>query len=490
MNNVKLLPGVSLLLLLYLTAVPLRAENSSGPQKTEDAASTQKKKGGASAQKKKGGSKTKKKGEAKNAKKSTGDAPESGPQDEKDSSGVKFKMNSYPSLRFGQALRMDFHVKAQGDFRGLWPERAIDGGVFELHRARIGVEGRFLKHFEYEVEREFRDAFRQLYEDVDVVGRTKNPWRDVYVNFRYFRNFQIKTGKFKLPFGMDQLQGPTKLDFINRSRIGDLLAPARDKGIMAHGRFFERGLNYQAGYFRQDGENARTKDNAHTGEHVFAGRVTATPLRLFPVPAVTKNLELGAALVTSHVGEGPKGLRGRTINQETFFHHINVNGRRVRMGTEMNWRPGPFSLQGEFMHVQEERKGQGLLEEDLSDLIARGWYLSGTWVVTGEKKSEGVEPRKEFLRGWGIGAIELAARYEQLRFSSSEHPGKPSRAPRAANILGNSDRVWTFGINWYLNRWVKIQGNAIREKIEDTQRSPISGRERFWSGQCRLQFVM
>jgi phosphate-selective porin OprO/OprP len=155
----------------------------------------------------------------------------------------------------------------------------------------------------------------------------------------------------------------------------------------------------------------------------------------------------------------------------------------------MNWSPGPFSIKGEFMHLQDERRNQGLLGQDLPDLISRGWYVSGTWAVTGERKIAGIEPRKNFLRG-GIGAVELAGRYEQLRFGSSEHPGPPLRNLRAPNILGNSDRVWTVGANWYLNRWGKIQANAIHEKIEDPLRSPISGRERFWMWICRLQFVL
>ena len=42
----------------------------------------------------------------------------------------------------------------------------------------------------------------------------------------------------------------------------------------------------------------------------------------------------------------------------------------------MNWSPGPFSIKGEFMHLQDERRSQGLLSQDLPDLISRGWYLS------------------------------------------------------------------------------------------------------------------
>ena len=59
-----------------------------------------------------------------------------------------------------------------------------------------------------------------------------------------------------------------------------------------------------------------------------------------------------------------------------------------------------------------------------------------------------------------------------------------------SNIYGNSDRAWTTGINWYLNRFFKVQLNGIHETIEDVNRSPINGRDKYWMGILRLQFSM
>jgi phosphate-selective porin OprO/OprP len=396
-------------------------------------------------------------------------------EEEASSSGVRFQFKKRPSLRFGNWLRIDFRAKFMTDFRIFSPDLNLD--LFALRRARIGIEGNFLnKKFEYQVERELR--------------QTSHPWRDVYVNFRHFRRVQIQGGKFKEPFGLEELTGSGKLDFTYRALISQYLTPARDIGVMAHGRFFKRGLNYQAGVFNQDGENARAKDQAITGERTLAARVWGTPLRLLRLPKPLKKVELGGAFTTCHLREGLNGLRGRSEAKSTFFPRISVRGRRQRLGTEMNWMHGPFSVKGEFMDVRDQRLGQGMRDEDLPDLISRGWYLSGTWVVTGEDKASGVEPRKNFILGRGLGAIELAGRYEQLRSGSSEHPGLPSRSTRAANILPNSDRAWTFGVNWYVHPFVKIQVNGIREKIEDIQRTPLGGHQRFWLAVCHLQFAM
>jgi phosphate-selective porin len=259
---------------------------------------------------------------------------------------------------------------------------------------------------------------------------------------------------------------------------------------MAHGRLFERGLNYEFGFFREDGENALRHDDQGSGRHAFAGRVTGRPLRLVPASGPLGELELGLAFVHSELPESQGGLRGRTVSKQTFFDRRFVNGTRLRLGTQLAWSPGRFGLRGEFMHASEQRLGQSIRGEDLPDLVSRGWYVSASWVLTGERKAGGVVPRHDLLRGWGFGATEIAGRYEQIRFGSATHPGAPSRSLRAANILGNSDRAWTFGVNWYLNRWIKIQGNFVRERIEDPQRVPISGQDRYWSRICRLQFEM
>lgn len=388
--------------------------------------------------------------------------------------GVRFVWKKHPSLRIGNWLRTDFRVRFQFDWRGLdSPEDEEGKGLFDFRRQRIGIEGRVTKFVEYEVSREISEVDFQ--------------WKDVYANLRYFKRFQIRGGRFRVPFSMDQLTGPTNLDFVERSRISDQLAPNRDTGVMAHGTLVE-GFKYQAGWFFNDGDNATLSDNSRTGERTWAGRLTGTPLRTVPVPKIFKDLTLGGAFTVGHVPDGLNSLRGRTATRETYFTRYFVNGQRRRTGAELLWTPGPFSVKGEFVDVSEERKGQSLSATDLPNLIARGWYLSGTWIVTGHRKTGGIEVERAipFIHG-SFGAIELATRYEALRFASDTHDGRPSRSTRAANVLQTSDRVWTFGVNWYASPWTKIQANFMREELEDVFRSPIPGQRILWTQVVRLQ---
>ena len=415
--------------------------------------------------------------------------------------GLRFVWKQHPSLRFGKIARADFEMKVQEDAHASYPgaqdPNAKNGPLqpFDLHRNRVGIQGNLFKHVAYEVERELTE--KELTEKDVIAGLTpQSQWKDVDVNANYIKNAQIQAGKFKIPFGLDQLTGVTHNDFVYRSLGARYLAPARDIGAMVHGRFFKRGLNYWTGVFRHDGDNA-TSSKIQGGDRTFAARVTGTPFRKANVAAL-HGLELGAAFAVSALSDDsfrPNGLRGRTaMSQDTFFEPVYVKGRRHRWEGDVDWTSGPVSARAEYTLVTDDRLRQGLGDEDLPDARGRAWYVSGTWIVTGEGKMRPVKSDTDFLQG-GIGAVELAGRYERLWFDSAG--GGQVRAgdvafrnPRAENILPSGDRVLTLGVNWTLNRFIKLQVNGIREHVEDPQRNPVPNGAAFWSRVLRLQFVL
>jgi phosphate-selective porin OprO and OprP len=386
---------------------------------------------------------------------------------------VRFAFPDRPSLRFGSVLRIDFRLRLQGDRHSYSPAEVSDDPAWEMSRRRVGIQGTAFEHVEYELEREIRK---------------RSLWRDAFVNFRYFDDYQVQGGKFKVPFSQERLTGSTDLDFVYRANVVDTLAPARDIGVTLHGRFNQRAIGYDVGVFRNDGEAARFDFNPGAGQTV-AARLAGRPLRLTAATGSTREMEVAVAVTASEVPDGLNSLRGRTVFREQFFAPVYVNGRRVRLGLDADWRPGPFSLKAEFIRVTDERKNQGIFDEDLPVLVSRGWYVSGTWVLTGESKFDGIAPRRPLLRG-GVGGIELAARLERLGFGSSLEGEPELPTPRAPNLLEAGLRAWTFGVNWYVNQWIKIQLNAVREQFEDPDRSPVAGRDVFWTRVVRLQFVM
>jgi phosphate-selective porin len=383
-----------------------------------------------------------------------------------------------PSLVFGDTARLDFRVKLHADQRTFRPDlRRLD--PFDLRRARIGVEGDIRNNLiEYEVEYDFRE------EDY--------PLRDAFVDVRAMRTVQIRGGKFKLPFSRDELTGTMNLDFAFRSRAADQLAPGRSFGGMVHGRVLDRRLQYQVGLFREDGENARrdpvslddgsepaldlSRDGSWRATSTWAARSTFE---------VVNNFEVSAATTWGDVPEGRNGLRGRMVFGGAFFPRLDVNGRRQRFGLEADYRTRAGSITAEWIGVRDQRLGQGFENEDLDPVTANGWYIAGTWLAFGPKPGGSADrPASRY------GAIELAARFEGLRFGGPIVGGEPSRSPRAAVIVPNGERVWTFGANWYVNRFVRVVGNVIREHLDDGVRAPIPGQQNYWSTVMRFQFVL
>src|SRR5262245_6619116 len=145
-----------------------------------------------------------------------------------------------PSLRIGE-FRADLHVRLQVDMRALDSDPEVAPDEFDLRRFRVSLEGRIYDDLEYEV-------------DVSALD-SENPWRDVFLNYRRFRPAEVRGGKFKIPFGLDQLTSEFSHSFIERSLIGDQIAPGRDKGVMVHGRVAGDRLRYYGGWFLHDGDN-------------------------------------------------------------------------------------------------------------------------------------------------------------------------------------------------------------------------------------------
>ena len=369
-----------------------------------------------------------------------------------------------PSITAGEWLRVEFRARLQADVRQSDAPAGDRGATEEdwlnVGRRRIGIEGRAARVFNYQVEYE--------------LGARR--WRDVYVDYRQFDAIRLRVGTFKLPFGLEENTGATKLDFIYRARISSRLAPGRDRGLMAHGKLLNGRIEYETGVFRNDGENARPSNSVRVyGGRTAATRVAAQPFR--GSQTVVSNLHVGAATAVSHVPLGFPGIRARTVLGSSFFDsNVWVSGRRVRTALEARWSPGRLSVHSEYIRVTDERRGQGVEDNDLSPLLAHGWYVAASYTLA----------RKRNV----FGSVDVAARVEALAFGSISSSGEPSSSARADRVRGNADRAVTLGINWQLNRWIRIQGNLIREHIQDPSEGPLADRPAFWSRALRVQLAM
>jgi phosphate-selective porin len=396
-----------------------------------------------------------------------------------------------PSIVFGEDINIDVRGRAQFDGRRFDPD--VGEERFEVRTLRVGLKGDLTRHFDWEIEREI-DKF------ADVEGALEKwrlgDWKDVYGHWTTFDALSVKFGRFKMPFGLEQNTGVTDLDFAYRSVGSTSIAPGRDIGVMAHGEFLDGALIYEAGVFDDDGDNGELEaerfalegqDLENLGPSI-AVRVVAELFRGLPVHDRLKGAEFGIAYTRADVPEGLNSLLGEDVWGFNFFQRVYVKGTRQRIGTQADWSPGPTGFKAEWMRSREQRLGQGLGNDDLSDFIGTAWYTSATVILTGEDKDSDVTPNNP-LFGGGIGVVEMGVRYDELRFESASKEGPAFTNPRAEHLKPNSNNTLTFGVNWIPIRWVKIVANGIRQSIDDVNRAPVAGTADYWSGLLRLQIA-
>lgn len=403
-------------------------------------------------------------------------------QPDQEQADVEWKVDWFPrpAIKWGDRFELDLKVLVQIDGRWFDPELTDPVDQWGNPRRRLGIEGRVTRFLEYEVEG-----------DVD----REDPWRDVYLNVRVRPWLQFQGGKFKVEYGRERTRTQASIDTIERSNATNALTPGRTIGGMVHGRTAARTFEYAVGAFQKDpiseieiDEDVEPRDIAEA-KSMWAARLVTRPLR-WRDPDGYGGFEIGASLARTKLEQGLNSLRGRNIYDYDFFERVYVNGQRWRWGVDAYLEAGPTSVSAEYLEGSDDRLEQGIRDDDLPDLVSRGWYLTGTWALTGEPKDRVDRPRRPLLDG-GIGAVELVTRIENLQLASRETRGEPPfRNPRAVNLLPNADTAWTGGVNWYPVRYIRLQGFATWEHFRDEERTPLLGERNFWSFVARFQLAM
>jgi len=366
------------------------------------------------------------------------------------------------TFRAGENVRLEPHVRFQSDLLLTDDVEPIDDR-FDWARRRIGVDGVLFKRVEFQIERELDST---------------SPWRDIYGDVKISQAIRVRAGRFKIPFSMEHTTSGFDLDFLERATAVTAMSPGRDLGVMVHGRAHDRLIKYEAGVFQHtdsvevpvDGN----RSNVNAGLGTLAGRVTIAPVR-DDKNGPTRDLQFGMAIVRNTMPEGLYGVVGRSLAGDRVFERMNVNGARTRYGVEGLWSAGRFTLKGELLQLVDERKQQSIEGGDLSDLIVRGSYLSGIWRAYGG-------------HGQKHASVDISARFDRMSFGSANTTDEAFTNPRADNIAPLSKRTLTFGATWTVNRWIRLQGNAVREQLVD----PLNVRDLApiapWTTLMRLQF--
>lgn len=92
------------------------------------------------------------------------------------------------------------------------------------------------------------------------------------------------------------------------------------------------------------------------------------------------------------------------------------------------------------------------------------WQIAASYVLTGEKASyKGVTPVKSFDPQKGQwGAFEIAGRYSELDVDDDAF-SKGFADPKKS---ASKAKAWTVGVNWYLNKTVRLVLNYEETSFE------------------------
>jgi phosphate-selective porin OprO and OprP len=391
------------------------------------------------------------------APKNTPAASQSKPQD-KSGPVVGWKDHAFVRSADG-AFETQIGGYGQLDFRGYQSGNHPPNSFF-LRRARIALEGKLDRYFDFRIEGDFSDPV--------------TPLRDFYVNIHRIDEFQVRFGQFRVPISQEEMRTDNNQDFVERSLVNNLV-PSRSPGIGASGVLNKGVFEYQLG--------------AWNGKGLLAANTSGTPetaLRLRFNPwkhsgdFLSKGFIFGGAFTQGRSGGG-LSVTGRTESRSIiFFTPDTINGKYIRANGEMTWMLGPAALRAEYDQTNQRRDNLGPGGRNLPGVVAKGYMAQLTYVLTGEEKPEisSVTPRNNLFDDTngkqGFGAWELKLRYSNLQIADGT-----AKSNRAGTLY--------FGTNWYMNRFVRYMLDLGFERFKDPVRSPNPGDRNFFVVLSRVQ---
>ena len=382
-------------------------------------------------------------------------------------------------------IRLRGYVQADARFFPNNAPGAIND-TFLMRRVRPILEGTVYDKYDFRLMLDFASGITSSAANNGFV-------QDAYLNARLFPEFQIQAGKFKEPVGLERLQSGANLLFIERS-FPTQLVPNRDVGVELHGSLGDGRFAYQLGVFNGVTDGSSGDQDTSDNDKDVAARIFSHPFKNSSVEGL-RGLGVGLA---GTIGNQQGALRPlTTAGQQRFFNYrsgktddlsvlyglpvVNVvaDGEHWRLVPQAYYYWGPIGLNGEYVISQQANRRDQI---DINGLITASssatfrntaWQVSGSYLLTGEENSfNPLVPRRPFALGdSGWGAWELTARAGGLEVDKDlfglgyAHP----------SVAATGAFSWGVGINWHLNRNIKISLNYEQTRFDLSTVSASSG---------------
>ena len=383
------------------------------------------------------------------------------------SNGLTWKTND-------DFFELTFHNLTQADYRKFDPTGDPLHDNFVVPRQRWYFQGHVSEYAN------FYTVINRGYGTLDIL----DSWADFNIDKEHL---QIRIGRMKTPFTYEYIKvAESDLIAPERSVYVGNLAPNREIGVMAHGRFFDKALEYWTGIFNGP---RRSFQDFNDSKDFFA-MINTRPFLHADIPFL-EQLNIGGSFNGGTERNPAQPFSFRTANDQstsaaaanvspTFLalgNNVFENGSRAQWSGDLAYYFKSFtflgSYQGGYQDYSIANSGTppgaealrlgvsefvGVTSPKKTHLPSLGWSAAATYFLTGEEITrrryllQPINPFGFHNGKFGTGAIELFSRFSYLHLSSKVFTDNlTTGAP-----WSNTANVLDTGINWYLNNYVKI----------------------------------
>lgn len=356
--------------------------------------------------------------------------PETTPPVDQPASQAISQQASPPTVRQPDKITIGGRIQADAAFYRDHQSTHQDGT--ELRRARLFAQGNISTAWRYKLQ-------------YDFTGTGRDGIRDTYLGYQFSDTTKLQIGNIKQPFSLQSLTSSKHILFTERA-LPDTFSPGRSIGLKIN----HAGSNHQASVGIFGDRVDSTGDNE---DFSFTGRFSMTPIQ-----TVDKLWHVGAS--ASYQNNNSRALRLSTrpeshITNTRIIDTGDIDSAAVtRFVAETAFIHKAWHGQAEYYHARlDNRLG--------SALKFSGFYLAGSWFLTGEsmqyKTGQGIfsaiKPNSIVGEG-GIGAWQLAVRFSSLDLTDG-------------NINGGQQDNLSLGLNWYATPKIRFTMNYINTLAVD-----------------------
>ena len=435
--------------------------------------------------------------------------------------------NARPTIKSGDGrFTMAFRVRFQFDSANFMQDssneliknapaatRDLSSGVV-VRRAFFGVEGKAFNDFWYEFRLNGGGSTGNGGSNVN--GGEGDPLVSLArVAYTGIDHFMLNVGVIEPAFMFEGTTSSGQLMFLERPEIDNIAADSFGAGDARRGV----EMRFQKDSFLMPDDNlvlnvaytgAKTGTaNGHgTGGDEQTQLLGRTSYRFWHDGVSNASLGAsGATVVSDGGGLSTINLQDRPEIRVDGDRLISTGGITAKHAYMYAFDAGVnvdnFYLGGEYANFTVRRSAAGALAADNPNFD--GWYVEGSWVLTGEPKSYTVSATNNEVGGFGApkvgqpfsfngdswGAWELALRYSDTDLNW--HELQAATATTQAGINGGEERIFDIGLNWYLNNNVKLQLNDLVTSVDrytsTTHDLPHKASQDFNTVGIRLQFT-